>query len=342
MKVLVTGNNGYIGPIIVGRLNELGHETVGLDTMYYRGCGPADPALPSRQIVKDIRKVEPKDLDGIDAVMHLAALSNDPIGELNPALTADINFRASLNLAKLAKDAGVRRFIFSASCSMYGAGDEGWLTEESGFNPQSAYAHSKVDSEREISRLADDGFSPVFLRNATAYGLSPQHRVDLVVNNLVGWARTTGKIKIMSDGTPWRPVVHIEDIARAFTACLTAPGEAIHGHAFNVGRNEDNYQIKDIAFTVRKLVPGAEVELLNMNPSDTRTYRVDFSKIKQTLPDFTPRWNLERGIMQLYEAYRNMTLTLDDFEGRRFIRIKQLRYLKEKKKLDENLYWVKG
>ena len=316
-NILVTGNTGYIGTLMTKFLQEHSYKVIGLDYKYYEGCDfyPLN-VRPFKQIVKDIRDISEKDIEGATAIIHLAALSNDPLGEINPSLTHKINCIASVKLAKLAKTLGIPRFIFSSSCSLYGiAPDDKPLIEEGELNPITAYAKAKVESEREISKLADDNFHPVFMRNATVYGVSPSLRLDLVVNNLIAWAYYTGKVTIMSDGTPWRPIIHVEDLCRAFLAVLEAPIEKIHNQAFNVGINEENYQIKDIGQQVGKIVPNSHVEILNKTGADERTYRVDFSKIKEALPQFKPAWNLQKGISELYQAYKNFGLTLRDFES---------------------------
>jgi nucleoside-diphosphate-sugar epimerase len=288
-----------------------------------------------------LRDVEAKDVEGFDAVMHLAALSNDPLGNLNPNLTYDINHHASVRLAKLAKQVGVPRYIFSSSCSTYGAaeGDQ-MLTEEAKFNPVTPYGESKVFVEKEVAQLADDNFSPTFLRNATAYGVSPRMRFDIVLNNLVAWAFSTGKVLIKSDGTPWRPIVHIEDISRAFIAVLNAPREVIHNQAFNVGRNDQNYMIREIADIVKQTVPGCEIEYAQDAGPDKRSYRVDFSKIAKMLPEFQPQWDARKGAQELYEAYRKAGLKLDEFEGPKFKRIDHIKLLLHDGLLNESLRWT--
>ncbi len=339
--ILITGNTGYIGMVMTGFFQRHSHRTAGLDSNYYEGNEFFPPeAQPHRQIIKDIRDIDEKDLEGVTSIVHLAALSNDPLGDINPALTHEINYLASVRLAELAKKAGVQRFIFSSSCSMYGiAANDRPLTEEGELNPITAYAKAKVNAERDISKMADDNFHPVFMRNATVYGLSPGLRLDLVVNNLVAWAYLTGKVAIMSDGTPWRPIIHVEDFCRAFLSVLESPVEKIHNMAFNVGINEENYQIRDIAEEVKKVVPGCSVEILNKTGEDERTYRVDFTKLKDTFPDFNPAWNVQRGIEELYRAYRDFKLTLEDFNSPRYFRVRWIRHLIENKKLNNDLRW---
>ncbi|MEB3882586.1 NAD-dependent epimerase/dehydratase family protein [Lyngbya sp. CCY1209] len=337
MKLLVTGHKGYIGTVLVPMLLAHKHELVGLDSDLFEQCtfGEGIPDIP--EIRKDIRDVEREDVEGFDAVLHLAGLSNDPLGNLNPELTYEINHQASVKLAKLAKEAGVPRYIFSSSCSNYGAGGEDWLTEESPFNPVTPYGTSKVKVEQDVSQLADDNFSPTFLRNATAYGVSPRLRFDLVLNNLVAWAFTTGRVYIKSDGTPWRPIVHIEDISRAFIAALHAPREVVHNQAFNVGRNEDNYRIRDLANIVEEIVPNCTIEYAADGGPDKRCYRVNCSKILEALPEFKPQWNARRGAEELYAAYQKIGLTLEEFEGERYKRIAHIQKLLSEGTLDANL-----
>ncbi len=340
MRILVTGNNGYIGTILTPMLLSLGHEVVGLDSDLYERCTFGNAIPNVKTIKKDLRDVEQEDVEGFDAVIHLAALSNDPLGDLNPDLTYQINHLASIKLAKLAKEAGVSRFLFSSSCSTYGAAGEEMLTEEAEFNPVTPYGNSKVLVERDLTELADDNFSPVFLRNATAYGVSPRHRFDIVLNNLVAWAFSTGRVLIKSDGTPWRPIIHIEDISRGFIAALNAPREVIHNQAFNVGRNDQNYRIRELAEIVQRTVPGCKVEYAQDAGPDKRTYRVDFSKIARLLPEFQPQWDAEKGAMELYEAYRKCGLKLDEFEGPRYKRIDHIKMLLGNGLLDSTLRWT--
>ncbi len=339
MRVFVTGHRGYIGVILVPLLMKAGHEVVGLDSDLYRGCTFCSGIQDIPTLLKDVRDITIDDLHGFDAVIHLAGLSNDPLGNLNPHLTDEINHLASVKLAECAKQAQVKRYIFSSSCSNYGAGGSDWLTEESAFNPVTPYGLSKVHSEQRIATLADDGFSPTFLRNATAFGVSPRIRFDLVLNNLVAWAFTTGRVYIKSDGTPWRPIVHIEDISRAFLAVLHAPREIIHNQAFNVGRNTDNYQIRELANIVADTVPGCVIEYAPNAGPDKRCYRVDCSKIAQVLPEFQPQWDAKKGTAELYAAYQQIGLTLEDFEGERFQRIAHIQKLLREERLGPDLRW---
>jgi nucleoside-diphosphate-sugar epimerase len=341
VRVLITGHDGYIGAVLAPYLREEGHEVVGLDTRYYRDCAFGDDASSIPRIDRDLRDVRASDLAGFDAVMHLAALSNDPVGDLNPDCTYGINHRASLHLARLAKEAGVQRFLFSSSCSVYGASSpDDVLDEHATFAPITPYAESKVSVEHDLLGLADDEFSPTFLRNATVYGVSPRLRGDVVVNNLVGWAVTTGKVVLKSDGSPWRPLVHIEDVCRAFSAILTAPRESIHAEAFNVGRQGENYRIRTVAELVQKAVAGSELSFAEGAGADPRCYRVDFSKLARVLPSFRPTWNVERGINQLRDAYNAVGLTRDDLEGARFSRVKSILRLLEQHRLDSDLRWT--
>jgi nucleoside-diphosphate-sugar epimerase len=314
-----------------------GHEVTGFDSNLFVRCtfGNEPQFIPS--ILKDIRDAARDDVEGFDAVMHLAGLSNDPLGDLNPDLTYEINHLASVRLAELCKNAGVQRFIFSSSCSNYGAGGTDMLNEESPFNPVTPYGISKVRVEQDVARLADDNFSPTFLRNATAYGVSPRLRFDLVLNNLVAWAYSSGRVHLKSDGTPWRPLVHIEDISRAFVAVLQAPREAIHNQAFNVGQTDENYQIRDLAAIVEATVPGSRIEFATGASPDQRCYRVDCSKIQQVLPAFQPRWTARTGAEELYAAFRRTELSVDQFEGEQYKRISHLRKLMADGEVDPSL-----
>jgi len=338
MRVLVSGHNGYIGSVMVPFLQRAGHEIVGLDTYLYEECtfGRETDDIPS--IRMDLRDVNPDELRGFDAVIHLAALCNDPLGNMNPQITYDINHHASVKLAAAAKAAGVPRYLFASSCSLYGlAGDE-MLTEEAGFNPITPYGESKILAERDIRPLADANFSPVYFRNATAYGVSPRLRCDIVVNNLVGFAYTQGDVLIQSDGTPWRPLVHVEDISRAFLAGLEAPRDAIHNQAFNVGRNEDNVRVSEIADMVKSVVPNCTIRYAEGGGPDPRSYRVDCSKIQQMLPAFKPQWSVMKGVVELYETYKANGLTAEQFTNK-YLRLKQIKKLQDAGRLDEDIRW---
>jgi nucleoside-diphosphate-sugar epimerase len=341
MRVLVAGDRGYIGAVMVPLLSAAGHDVEGLDLGLYEGCdlGPA-PAYPSGASTRaacDMRDVTVGQLADCDAVICLAALSNDPLGDLNPGATHSVNLNGTMQLARAAKAAGVGRFLFASSCSLYGAAGSGAVAEDADLYPVTAYGETKVQAERALSALADDDFSPTYLRNATAYGASPRLRLDIVVNNLTAVAMTTGEVRLQSDGTPWRPLVHIEDISRAFLAMLEAPRELVHDEAFNVGRAVDNVQIRQVAEMVRDAVPGSTVTLAEGAGPDLRNYRVDFSKLDDTFPGLKLRWSVREGIEELAGAYAKYSMTLDDFNSSRYVRLRRIRELLTAGTVDEML-----
>jgi nucleoside-diphosphate-sugar epimerase len=338
MRVLLTGAHGYIGAVTYSTLVAAGHDVTGADVFLFDGCDLHGVTAPTAEIVRlDVRDVVPSDLEGFDAVVHLAALSNDPLGDLRRELTFEINLEGSLRIARAAKEAGVRRFVFASSCSMYGAASTDAVDETAPLSPLTAYAESKVRAEEALVSLADDGFSPVFMRNATAYGVSPRLRLDIVLNNLAAWSFTTGRIRILSDGTPWRPIVHIRDIARATVAILEAPRAAVHAEAFNIGADTENYQVRDLAEIVRSASNGVSVEYGESGDPDPRSYRVDFGKFRSTFPDFTCEWNAASGARELLDAYARAELTFADFEGERFTRLKHVQALIDSSRVDDNL-----
>jgi len=340
MRVLVTGHKGYIGSVLVPMLSVLGHEVFGVDYDLYKDSlfGTPPQSIPSTH--KDVRDLEIDDVRGYDAVIHLAGLSNDPLGNLDSALTHDINYLATVRIAELARKAGVNRFLFASSCSIYGASGSDMLDELSPVHPVTPYAKSKILAEQDISGLADPGFSPTFFRCATAHGYSPRIRFDLVINNLVAWACTTGKVFIKSDGTPWRPFVHIEDICRAFIAVLNAPRETIHNQVLNIGTTAENYQISRVAEYVQEIVPGCHVEYARDAGPDKRCYRVSCDKISRLLPEFSPAWTVRASIMQLLERYRSIGLKAVEFEGPRYNRVAHLQELLRRGRLSSSLKWV--
>ena len=344
MKVLVTGHAGFIGPIVIRMLHERGHSTIGLDVGYFIEVDQPwlNSQKPHKEVICDIRDFSDDIFDGVDGIIHLCAISNDPMGQLNPEVTNVINYEASIKFAAAAKAAGVKRFVFASSCSIYG--NAGWankpLDESAEFNPVSAYAVSKVKMESGLSDLADDYFSPVFMRNATAYGVSSKTRLDLVVANLMASGLTTNKIRVLSDGTPWRPLTHIEDIALGAVCALEADQGAIHNRAFNIGRSDANYKVIDIAEKISGMLSGVEVEIVGDNAGDTRSYQVNFDHALENLPGFTPTWNLERGVQQLLEWFQQQDLEQDMLNSRYFIRLKQLQHLKYQNKISSDLVYL--
>lgn len=342
MRVMVTGHKGYIGTVMVPMVQAAGHEVLGLDSDLYRNStyGKGIPEVP--EIIKDIRDIEKADLKGVDAIIHLAGLSNDVLGDLNQDLTYDINHHASVRMAAMAKEVGISRFVFASSCSNYGAAGDRVQDEQGELHPVTAYAISKVRVERDLAQLADDKFSPVIMRNSTAYGASPRIRFDIVLNNLTAWAYTTGHVLLKSDGTPWRPIVHIEDISMAAIAALESPREVVHNQVFNVGINSENYQMRQLAEIVGKTVPNCEIKFAGGAEPDKRNYRVDFTKYTNAFPNHKLHWNATQGAKQIYDSYRTIGLGKDDYEGPRYKRIAQLKLLLSTGQLDGSLRWRKS
>jgi nucleoside-diphosphate-sugar epimerase len=342
MRVLVTGCDGYIGQVLVPLLQSAGHHVTGLDSGLFADCVfPGQPRPIAPILWCDVRDVTPAMLAGFDAVIHLAGMSNDPYGDLNPAMTDAVNHQASVRLAEAAKAAGVSRYVFASSCSNYGSSDDGFLDEEAPFNPVTPYAVSKVLSEQNIGPLADARFSPIFLRAGTAYGISAKLRADLVVNNLTGYAFTTGHVMMRSDGIPWRPLVHVEDIARAYLAVIEAPREQVHNQAFNVGATEENYRVRQVAELVAEIVPGATVSFAAGAGPDLRNYRVNCDKIRRLVPTYQPKWSLRQGIEQLYGAYREAAITEADFFGPRWMRVEHVKRLIAAGRVDDSLRYAR-
>ena len=337
MRILVTGHLGYIGAVLAPLLAAGGHVVAGFDADLYRGCDFGSEPRGVAGRVGDVRDVRPDDLAGFDAIVHLAALSNDPLGSLDPALTLDVNAEGTLRVAHAAHEAGVRRFIFASSCSMYGAsGTEDALDESAPLHPLTAYAESKVRAEEGLFALAGPDFAPVSMRNATVFGASPRLRLDIVLNNLVAWAHTTGRIRLLSDGSAWRPLVHVRDLAKTALALLEAPEERVRGEAFNVGTDDQNYLIRDLAQIVSG-VTGCSVEMAEGSSADDRSYRVDFSKLHAAFPELSLDWDAGRGAQELADAYRAVGLTEGDFEGDRYVRLRRLESLLAANELSSDL-----
>jgi len=339
MNVLLTGHKGYIGSVMTPLLLDAGHTVHGLDADLFEGCSFDEDGMTTiPETRKDLRDVQQSDVEGFDVVIHLANLSNDPLGNLDPDLTYAINHRATVRLAELARDAGVGRFVFSSSCSLYGAAGQDRVTEEADFNPVTPYGTAKVLAERDIRSLASESFSPIFMRNGTVYGISPRLRFDLVVNNLTAWAVATGQIRMKSDGSPWRPLVHVEDVCTAFLAALEAPREAIHNEAFNVGSTSENYQVRDVATIVGEVVPDCAVSFADGASPDSRSYRVAFEKITERL-GWSPKWTVRDGAEQVYEVLRGLKLAPEVFEGERYSRIEHLKVLLADGRVSPDLRW---
>jgi nucleoside-diphosphate-sugar epimerase len=341
MKVLVTGTEGYLGSLLPPLLIERGHEVIGVDTGYYKvGWLYNGTEVTAKTLNKDIRNITHEDLEGVEAIVHMAELSNDPTGQLSPTITYDINHKGSVRLATIAKEAGVRRFVYMSSCSVYGVATEGDVTEESSVNPQTAYAECKTLVERDVMPMADDNFSPTFMRNATAFGASPRMRFDIVLNNLAGLAWTTKEIKMTSDGTPWRPLVHALDIGKAIACALEAPRDVVHAQVFNVGDTSNNYRVKEIAEIIADIFTGCQLSFGDSG-ADNRSYRVSFEKINTTLPGFKCDWDAKRGAQQLFDLFTQIDMTKETFESRGFTRLKQLEYLIRTQQIDKDFFWSK-
>jgi nucleoside-diphosphate-sugar epimerase len=341
MKVLVTGTEGYLGSLLPPLLIERGHEVIGVDTGYYKvGWLYNGTEVTAKTLTKDIRNITHEDLEGVEAIVHMAELSNDPTGQLSPTITYDINHKGSVRLATIAKEAGVRRFVYMSSCSVYGVATEGDVTEESSVNPQTAYAECKTLVERDVMPMADDSFSPTFMRNATAFGASPRMRFDIVLNNLAGLAWTTKEIKMTSDGTPWRPLVHALDICKAIVCALEAPRDVVHAQVFNVGDTSNNYRVKEIAEIIADIFTGCQLSFGDSG-ADNRSYRVSFEKINTTLPGFKCDWDAKRGAQQLFDLFTQIDMTKETFESRGFTRLKQLEYLIRTQQIDKDFFWSK-
>jgi nucleoside-diphosphate-sugar epimerase len=337
--VLVTGSAGYVGAVMCPLLGAAGHDVAGLDTGFYDGCDFGSYVREPRRLAIDVRDVTPADLEGFEAVVHLAALSNDPLGDLSPDLTYDINHHATVSLARAAKLAGVSRFVFASSCSMYGASDgDALLGEDAPLRPLTPYAESKVRSEEALVELDGDGFTTVSMRNATVYGVSSRLRLDIVLNNLAGWAHVTGRIRLLSDGMSWRPLLHVRDLAKVAERMLEAPSELVGGRAFNVGSDEQNYLVRDLAGMLAA-VTGCDVEFAGDASPDPRSYRVDFAALARAFPDLTLDWDASKGAEELVDAYRRVGLTQEAFDGRPYVRLRQLRHLLGEGRLGADLRW---